>query len=163
MNSTLAQRLLPYQPWIQYGIFLQAFVATLGSLYYSTYGDPVANLMAGTLFVAGAGFVPCLLCWFARILMYPIAFISTVGILKNDRHFTDYVLVLSLPGIFLELYHYALQMFQFETSFGCTMDNPCNALQVAYFGFITIPFLCLVAFVVITLLGFLNRWLNAHQ
>ena len=37
-----------------------AGVATLGSLYFSEIAD----------------FVPCRLCWFQRILMYPIALIA---------------------------------------------------------------------------------------
>lgn len=161
--QTLLARLKPYQPWIQYGIFLQALVATLGSLYYSTYGDIVANLVTGDLFTTANGLVPCQLCWFARILMYPLVFISTVGIVKNDKRFTDYVLPLSLLGVVLEVYHYSLQMLPIRTHFGCTLENPCNALQVAYFGFITIPFLALVAFVVISVLAVLNTWMNRES
>lgn len=158
--SSLSTRLQASQPWIQYGIFLQALVATLGSLYFSTYGDIAANLMSGNLFDTSLGLVPCMLCWFARILMYPIVPISVVGMIKNDRRFTDYILPLAIPGLLLEIYHYSLQMLPIKSSFGCTMDNPCNALQVAYFGFITIPFLCLVAFAVILTLSLLNTWAN---
>ncbi len=157
------EKLRPYQPWIQYGIFLMAFVSLIGSLYYSTFGDPVENLLTGTLFGVGMGFIPCQLCWYARILMYPIVPISTVGILKKDSRFTDYVLPLAIPGIFLEIYHYSLQMLPIETPFGCTMGNPCNALQVAYFGFITIPFLCLLAFLAITALALVNHVLARNE
>jgi disulfide bond formation protein DsbB len=159
-SASFLEKVRPYQPWIQYGIFLLSLVSLLGSMYYSTFGDPVANLISGSLFGLGAGFIPCQLCWFARILMYPIVPISTVGILKNDRRFTDYVLPLVIPGIFLETYHYALQMFPIENVFGCTLANPCNALQVAYFGFITIPLLCLIAFIIIFLLSLLNMQLE---
>lgn len=157
------EKLRPYQPWIQYGIFLQALVATLGSLYYSTFGDPVANIIAGNLLPIGMGLTPCSLCWFARILMYPIVPLSTVGILKNDKRFTDYVLPLSIMGIFLDTYHYSLQKTKFDLHIGCSVENPCNALQVQYFGFITIPLLALIAFIVITVLAVLNFWLNQEK
>lgn len=133
--------------WI---IFAQALVATLGSLYYSTFGDPVENIIRGNLFNTLYALEPCTLCWYARILMYPITVLSFVGLLKRDRNVVDYILALSIPGIFLETYHYAIQRFVLPISLGCTANNPCTALQVNYFGFITIPFLCLVAFIVIT-------------
>ena len=136
--------------FLNYGIFLQALVATLGSLYYSTFGDPVVNLMSGRLFPSTGGFVPCELCWFGRILMYPLVFISGVALLKEDKKFTDYVLPLSVPGVVLGFYHYGLQKMNFPNPFRCTAANPCSALQVNYFDFITIPFLELVAFAVIT-------------
>lgn len=152
-----------YQQIAQVVIFLQAFVATVGSLYYSTFGDPVKNLSMGNLFPYGEGLEPCVLCWFARILMYPIVVLSYVGIAKNDKRFTDYVLALSIPGIFLELYHYALQKLPIPTFFTCSAANPCNALQVNYFGFITIPFLALVAFTVITIAAVINTVLTKEN
>jgi hypothetical protein len=152
-----------WQPWLWVGIFIQAFVATTGSLYYSTFGDPVLNFANGNLFPFNNGLEPCLLCWFARILMYPIVFISYMGIAKQDKRFTDYVLPLSVIGIFLEAYHYALQKLPLHSVFGCSLENPCSALQVNYFDFITIPFLALTAFVVITILAVLNTYINWKQ
>jgi hypothetical protein len=52
-------------------------------------------------------------------------------------------------GIPLEIYHYLLQKFRIPTSQFCTSANPCSALEVNYFDFITIPFLCGVAFIII--------------
>jgi disulfide bond formation protein DsbB len=149
--------------WLGMGIFLQSLVAMLGSLYYSTFGDPVKNFAAGNMFPYDAGLTPCELCWYARILMYPIVVLSYVGIAKGDKRFTDYILPLSILGIFLDSYHYALQKLPIETIFGCSSANPCNALQVNYFGFITIPFLALTAFVVITILAGYNTYLNYRQ
>lgn len=136
--------------FLNYGIFLQALVATLGSLYYSTYGDPVVNLTSGRLFPSSGGFEPCELCWFGRILMYPLVVLSGVALLKEDRKFTDYVLPMSIPGLLLGFYHYGLQKLSFPNPFRCTAANPCSALQVNYLGFITIPLLEFVAFCVIT-------------
>jgi len=92
--------------------------------------------------------------------MYPIVIVSYVGIAKQDKRFTDYLLPLSGLGIVLELYHYALQKFPIPTFFTCSQANPCNALQVDYFGFITIPFLALIAFSVIFILSVLNTLVN---
>jgi disulfide bond formation protein DsbB len=56
--------------WQQYGSYLAlapALTAMLGSLYYSEI----------------AGFIPCTLCWYQRILMYPLTLIILVGIFKR--------------------------------------------------------------------------------
>lgn len=140
-------------------IFVQYWLATAGSLFYSTYGDPVNNIIEeGTLI--GVGLVPCTLCWFARILMYPGLFISFVGFIKNDKLFTDYTFALSLPGIALEIYHYSIQKLSIANNFSCSAANPCDALNVDYFGFITIPFLCLVAFIITGGLSFINSYIQ---
>jgi disulfide bond formation protein DsbB len=130
-------------------IFLQALLAMLGSLYFSNFGDPVENLKMGVFWLSGFGFDPCQLCWWARIMMYPIVPISLVGILKKDPKFTSYILPLAIPGLFLEIYHYLMQKTSIANPFACTGANPCNAMHVDYFGFITIPFLCFIAFAVI--------------
>lgn len=158
MNSSLFK--IDKQQKIGLAIFALALSGLLGSLYYSNFGDPIANLANGPLFDASRGFEPCHLCWWARILLYPMVVISLVGIIKKDRQFTDYILPLSLIGIVLEIYHYSLQMFPSGTSAFCTLDNPCSNIEVAYGGFITIPLLAGIAFYMITVLCFINRRIN---
>ena len=46
-----------------------ALLATTGSLYFSEI----------------AGFVPCTLCWYQRIAMYPLVVILAVGAARRDR------------------------------------------------------------------------------
>jgi len=144
---------------VSYFIFLQALIALLGSLYFSNFGDPVENFKLGVFWLYGYGFTPCQLCWWARILMYPLVPLSLVGILRKDPKFTSYILPLALPGILLETYHYLIQKTNLVNSTVCTDANPCSTLYVGYFGFITIPFLCLTAFVVIVGLSFYHRHL----
>lgn len=161
--NSLIKFLTPYQQFLWYGIFIMGMAAMLGSLYYSTFGDPVKNIAQGMLFSSGYGFEPCELCWFARILMYPTVLLSIMGILKKDRRFTDYILMLTVPGIFLEIYHYFLQKFPVSTPSFCTSSHPCSAMEVNYLGFITIPLLCLTAFIIITILAGLNTIIQKRQ
>ena len=136
--------------WAEYGpylAFVTALVATLGSLYYSEI----------------AGFVPCTLCWYQRILMYPLTVVILVGILKRDTTLADYVLPLSIVGIGLSGYHYLLQLGVFEHSAACRVGVPCGLRYVNYLGFITIPLMAFTAFVMIT--GFMTatRWASQGQ
>jgi disulfide bond formation protein DsbB len=145
-----------YQRNLTIIIFIQALIAMLGSLYYSNFGDIVQNISKGMLFPEDMGFYPCQLCWWARILMYPVVWISAISLLFQDKNFSRYTLAISIVGIPLELYHYILQKFPIENPFDCSMANPCGALNVNYFGFLTIPLLCLIAFTVIGVFSFLH-------
>ena len=72
-----------------YSAFLQAWVASLGSLYFSEI----------------AKFPPCVLCWYQRICLYPLVAILTVGILRGDKKVYLYVLPLSISGLIIAIYH----------------------------------------------------------
>jgi disulfide bond formation protein DsbB len=93
------------------------------------------------------------MCWFARILMYPIVVISLVGMIKKSLDYTS-VLILSGLWILLEWYQYRYQMTHSDSdikSFICGVwdQASCAATDVIYWWFITIPFLCLIAFCII--------------
>lgn len=138
-------------------IFLQSLVATLWSLYYWWFWDPVKNYIAGNLFDRNLWYTPCEMCRFARVLMYPILIISFIAIMKKDKSAYQYIQVLSWLWILLESYQYRFQMTSTTAeveSFICgwLTGVSCAAVDVIYIGFITIPLLCLIAFIVIFIL-----------
>lgn len=116
--------------------FVVALVATAGSLYYSEV----------------AGFTPCRLCWYQRILMYPITIIALIGSLKRDEYLPTYVLPFSIAGMFVAGYHALLERGVFPPSASCAVDVPCNLIYVNYLGFITIAVMAFAAFTLITLI-----------
>lgn len=119
-------------------IWVQAFIAMSGSLFYSEV----------------MGYVPCELCWYQRILMYPLVIIYGVAAIKKEIKIALPGLILSGIGILVSTYHYLVQKVPFfqEAGGGCTGGVPCNAIYVNYFGFVTIPFLAGTAFIVIFIL-----------
>src|SRR3990167_6904358 len=120
---------------ILYMALIQAIIATLGSLYFSEIRH----------------FTPCVLCWYQRILMYPLTIIITVGILMKDKDLYQYVLPLSILGTIVALYHVLLQKGILpEAVAPCTLGASCTTKFVGYFGFMTIPVMSLTAFIVIT-------------
>ncbi|WP_257348333.1 disulfide oxidoreductase [Pseudalkalibacillus decolorationis] len=115
--------------------WITSIVAVLGSLYFSEM----------------AGFVPCELCWYQRILMYPLVVIIGIGLYTDDLKLPYYVLPLSVLGILLSSFHYLHQKTDwFDEAVACTEGVPCSGEYINWLGFITIPFLALVAFVIIT-------------
>lgn len=121
-----------------YLAFIQVWAAVLGSLYFSEIKD----------------LTPCFLCWVQRIFMYPLIFILTVAILRKDKNVPYYVLPLSISGALVGFYQYLLQMTPLSKveAATCNATAPCSAIQMMFFGFVTIPFLSMTAFIVISAL-----------
>ncbi|MCG8351930.1 MAG: disulfide oxidoreductase [Chloroflexales bacterium] len=115
---------------------LAAWIATCGSLFFSE----VMN------------FIPCELCWYQRILMYPLAIILAVGILRNDQKLYLYALPFSLFGGLVSLYHYLLIKTDLFPPPPCASGVPCTTAYVNWLGFINIPFMALIAFVIISIM-----------
>ena len=112
-----------------------ALTAMLGSLYFSE----VRN------------YLPCNLCWYQRILMYPLVAIIAVGLLRQDSNLPYYVLPLSLFGQAMATYHYLLEKTNiFAAPTTCQEGIPCTTPWINWYGFITIPFLSMSAFFLIT-------------
>lgn len=128
---------MPKEKTIFYYIaWVQALVATLGSLFFS-------EVMK---------FTPCKLCWFQRIFMYPLIFIIAAGIIRKDKKLYQYVLPLSVIGWIISLYHNLIYYHVIsEAIVPCSIDVPCTTKFFAWFGFITIPLLSFTAFSVITI------------
>lgn len=116
--------------------FLVAMCAMAGSLYFSEVRY----------------FFPCVLCWYQRILMYPLTLLLLMGILRRDAGLHIYVLPLSGLGTLIAIYHYALQWGFLSSGSQFCGSGTCTVRYVEYGGFITIPFLALTAFLLISLL-----------
>ena len=56
------------------------------------------------------GFKPCGLCWTIRIFTYSQVFIFAIAFIKKDHLIVDYIIALSLAGLFVGLYQHYLQM-----------------------------------------------------
>ncbi|KGR75736.1 disulfide oxidoreductase [Ureibacillus sinduriensis] len=109
--------------------------------------------MGGSLFFSEQmKFVPCTLCWYQRILMYPLVILLGMAFYRNDRNIYQYILPISVIGVILSGYHYALQKIPSLGEFSaCTNGVPCSGQYINWFGFITIPFLSFTAFIIITI------------
>lgn len=115
-----------------------ALTATLGSLYFSEIRH----------------YLPCNLCWYQRILMYPLVVVIAVGLLRQDFNMPYYVLPLTLVGQGIATYHYLLEKTDiFSSPTSCQVGIPCTTPWINWGGFITIPFLAMCAFFLITLLS----------
>lgn len=117
------------------------------------WGVSLTALIGSLYFSERMGFVPCTFCWYQRILMYPLVFLLGIAFYKNDRAIYQYVLPLSIIGIIISGYHYALQKIPSLDDFSvCASGVPCSGEYINWLGFITIPLLSFVAFSIITIM-----------
>ncbi len=112
--------------------FILSLFAALTSLVYSEI----------------VGFVPCFLCWYQRIFLFPLPFIFGVAIWTKDRKIVKYVLPLLSVGFIISVYQ------NFFYYFGNGSSQPCDASGVSCYqqlvsefgGYISIPMLALTIF-----------------
>jgi len=123
--------------------FIIVLIATLGSLFYSEV----------------AGFEPCKLCWFQRILMYPQVLLLGLALFKKDKNIISYTLWLSAIGAVIAGYHYLLQI-GVAPSLSCSATGysaKCAQRFVMNFDYITIPMMAFTAFLLILLIQIIQK------
>ena len=128
INSFISKHVL----WL--GLIITG-VSLIGSLIYS-------NVI---------GYQACMFCWYARILLYPQFFLFLLALIKRERVIIDYALLLSVIGIIVSGYHYFAIDLGHVDLIACSSGGVSCATRYVYeFGFVTIPFMSLSAFVFLT-------------
>lgn len=134
------QWFLEKKAWMGIAFFL-AFLAVLGTLIYSEL----------------IGFPPCRLCWFQRIFMYPVLVLLGAGLFRKETIIVPYVKLLAFGGAIVALYHYVVQMSPTVSAACGAIGESCDERLVFEFGFVTIPLMSLLIFVMIFVLMFFRE------
>jgi len=139
---------MPFREHTIYLAWIVAVVATLGSLYFSEI----------------RGYIPCELCWYQRILMYPLSLLLGIAAFNQDSSIRKYVLPLSIIGGLISAFHYMVQKVPgFAAIKPCTQGIPCSAQYINWLGFITIPLLAFTSFVLIAILLMFTKQRSVAQ
>jgi disulfide bond formation protein DsbB len=121
--------------------WIVAVLATFGSLYLQ-FGEQLN---------------PCEFCWFQRICMYPLSLLLGIAAFRGDIQVAKrYFMGLAVVGAGLAVYHYQLERVPGEPTV-CGTAVPCNVAVINVFGFISVPFLSMAAFLLITALLLMAR------
>lgn len=111
--------------------FLIALAATLGALFI---GEVLGQM-------------PCTLCWYQRIAMFPLVAVLAAGLFPFDLRVVRYALPLAVTGLGLAAFHMLLVAGWIpENIKPCQQGVPCSDVQVVWLGFVTIPLLSIAAF-----------------
>lgn len=113
--------------------FVVASIATGGSLFFSEIDT----------------FVPCDLCWFQRIAMYPLSFLLLVLAWKGENRLARWLLAFPVIGAGVSTYHLLVENHWVSTPASCQIGAGCAVKWINEFGYITIPTLALTAFLLL--------------
>jgi len=108
----------------------------------------------GSLFFSDVmGFAPCVLCWYQRIALFPVVLILPMGLFPFDAKAAKFALPLAVVGLLTAFYHNLLYAGLIPKSIQpCAQGVACTEKYIELFGFVSIPFLSLLAFAAMTIL-----------
>lgn len=145
MSATTPIKSVAEHTWqLLFGAWVLALAATLGALF-------IGEVL---------GQEPCVLCWYQRICMFPLAVILAVAALRADAAVWRYAMPLSVVGALLAAYHTAELAGIIPAALTpCSATGPsCTGLSMKILGDVPIPLLAFAAFAAITtLLEILRR------
>lgn len=121
----------------------------------------MAALFGSLFFSEVMGLEPCVLCWWQRIFIYPLAVLFLVGLFPFDRSVVRYTLPLAVIGWVFAVYHYLVYSgFIPESLQPCSEKLSCAEVNLELMGFITIPMLSILSYsaIIVLLLIFRKRF-----
>ena len=96
--------------------------------------------------------MPCRLCWFQRIAMYPLSVILLVAAIRGDRGVRWYVGPLAAIGALVSTYHYLIEWRPSLEGGACGVGPSCADIWFRELGFVTLAFMALCGFLAILVL-----------
>lgn len=126
------------RPWtLLLMAWLMATTATLGALF-------IGEVM---------GMTPCVLCWYQRIFMFPIAIVLGIACFTDDRRGAIYALALALGGLTMAGYHTLLVAGLIPKAWvPCSAGVSCADQKLEILNGVQIPWLSLAAFLALVIL-----------
>lgn len=108
---------------------------------------------AAALFIGEVmGRVPCVLCWYQRIAMFPLVVVLGAGVLRQDHAMVLPALVLAAAGWFVAGYHTLLYWGWIDPAITpCGSGPSCKQAVLQVLGAFDLPFVSWLAFTVIVL------------
>lgn len=114
-----------------------------------------AGATLGALFLGEVvGMTPCVLCWYQRIFMFPLALVLGMAAFLEDRRGALYGFWLAVCGLAVAVYHNALLAGVVPKSWTpCSAGGvSCTDQKLDILNGLQIPWLSLAAFFAVTLL-----------
>lgn len=123
-------------PW------LLVCIGTVASLFFSEFKQ--AN--------------PCTLCWYQRMMLFPMAIILGIAAFRNAYRIIIYVLPLTILGLLISAYHVIMLKFFSQKDF-C----PDCILKAAPNDVTLLPVLSLIAFIILNGLLIWIYYVHKHS
>lgn len=121
--------------------FLASLVALVASLFYS-------EIM---------GFEPCVLCWWQRVFLYPLAIIFGLALWRKAPKPFLYAKPLALLASVVALYHSYVSLGGTSVLPCTAVGGACAKVYVLEFGYITLPIMGLTIALFIILFAWADK------
>ena len=96
------------------------------------------------------GMTPCVLCWYQRIAMFPIALVLGMSLYSEDRRGAVYALPMALTGLVIAGYHSLLVAGLVpQTWIPCSAGVSCANQKLSIFLGLELPWLSFSSFAAI--------------
>ena len=119
----------------------------------AAWGVALVSTCAALFIGEVMGMTPCQLCWYQRILMFPLALMLGMAAFSNDRRGAVYGLPLALGGVAVAGSHTALVAgWVPQWWIPCGTGPSCSEQKLVILGNVQIPWLSLMAFTAIVTL-----------
>jgi len=100
----------------------------------------------------------CVLCWYQRIALYPLAIMLPLALFPFDIKVIRYASPLVIVGWLFALFHVLVVAKVIpEAAQPCVKGIPCSETHFDLFGFLNIPVMSLLTFSILGLLFFLAK------
>lgn len=148
---------------------IDAGVVALLALYFFGKGSPLSRLVQAWalplafLFTLASivvaliyswyfGIVPCYLCWYQRVFLFPQVVLFAIALWKKDTGVWLYSVALSVIGACYALFNHYIQMVG-ESPLPCpAAGGDCLKRFLFEYGFVTFPFVSLSGFALLIIL-----------
>lgn len=125
--------------------FVRKNILTLGFLI------SLSAVVSSLVYSEVIGYLPCILCWWARVFFYPQVVIFGIALVRKDKSILPYSLGITFIGLLFSTYHYIVESIG-SSPLPCEAGGvSCLVRYVHEFGFITIPLMGLIGFLVLLL------------
>jgi len=123
------------------------------TLVFAAWFLATASTLGALFFGEVMKLPPCSLCWYQRIFMFPMALILPFALFPFDRNVVRAVLPLAGFGALFAAFHMlVVEGVIPEAIAPCRQGVPCSETVIEWFGFVTIPWLSMLAFGAIVVL-----------
>lgn len=126
---------------------------------YFTWVVSVAAMAGSLYFSEVLHLPPCVLCWYQRILFYPLVWLIGLMIIRKDKNLVYYILPMAILWAGIALFHHLLQIGVLPDHLApCSQGISCTTKFVFIFDFLTIPLMSFIAALLVSLgMGFLLK------
>ncbi|MDQ5957366.1 MAG: hypothetical protein QG614_341 [Patescibacteria group bacterium] len=124
----------------------------------------IISIVGANMYAYIWGDYPCELCWYQRVLIYPMLILAASELYFKTRVAHKFIAVLSVMTFLLASYHYYNHFMKYVL--GKAVIMPCSqasglpncADAIVSYGFVTMPLMsAVVAFFLITVMVIINK------